>query len=394
MNKIKFGDYVRELRIKKGLTLRAAADEMGYASPYISRIESGLEKPPSRECLVKMAKTYGVAEETLIERASNRAKEAYGELVVNNPALNVLFKVVRDLPEDKIKEAIEYVCKGKGVDPEEFFKEIQKRKISLPRLGKISEGLFAADVPPRFLSKVMIEKKAYQFLKKHGLDQDTYCPPTPIEILLEKEEGIRMSIDDNLKMFKNGEPMELGMSHWSPHQDGIREIRISYALEKGPHASNHRFRFTVGHELFHALEHLMLMDEKERTADALCRAVVLLEQNESNKKDRPALIDRWLSAPNQPKRLTSNEDWREWQADYFSACVLMPEWSVRKEFVKRFGMQEIVVPEADDVKRIAYEAAKERVCTMGVFEKSMNQVLEVSVMAMAIRLMAVGLVHS
>jgi transcriptional regulator with XRE-family HTH domain len=391
--KTKFGDYVRELRVNKGLTLRAAADEMGYASPYISRIESGLERPPSRECLEKMAKAYGVAVDTLIERASNRAKEAYGELVVNNPALNVLFKVVRDLPEDRILEAIDHVCKESGLDPQIFRQEILKRKISLPRLRKINEGLFAADIPPRFLSKVMIGKRAHQFLKKHGLDQDTYCPPTPIEVLLEKEEGIRMSIDDNLKMFKNGEPMELGMSHWSPHQDGIREIRINYALEKGPYASNHRFRFTVGHELFHALEHLMLMDEKERTADALHRAIVL-EQHETNKKDRPTLIDRWFAAPNQPKRLTTNEDWREWQADYFSACVLMPEWSVRKEFVKRFGTQEIVVSEAVDVKRIAYEAAKEKVCTMGVFEKSLNQVFEVSVMAMAIRLMAVGLVHS
>lgn len=392
MAKISFGDYIRELRHKRELKLRTAAEKIGITSPYLSRIESGLERPPSRDCLERMAIAYGVDINELLENANNRAKEAYGEMVVNNPALNVFFKVVRDLPEEKILEAIETVCKKNGLDPRSFLDEIQKRKMNLPRLRKVRENLFAADIAPRWLSKSKIEKTAYKFLEKHGLSQSTYRPPTPIEILVEKEDGIRLHIDDNMKMFKSGEPMELGMSHWSAHQDDVREIHLNYALDKGNHASEHRLRFTLGHELFHCLEHLLLMDAKSRTIDALCRSLAL-EEAPVVKKDKVKMIDRWLAAPNQPKQLLTNEDWREWQADYFSACVLMPEWSVRQEFLKRFGTDEVSLDDKSQIRKVAYEAAREKLCTMGVFEKSLNEVFDVSIQAMTIRLMALKFVY-
>jgi len=395
MDNKKFGEFIRELRLRPGkeFTLRDAAEKIKITSPYLSRIEAGIEKPPSQDVLERMAGVYEIDLNTLIEKASNRAKEVYGDLVVNNPALNVLFKVVRDLPDDKIEEVIRDVCKGKDIDPQAFIDEIKKRKMDLPRLRKVSEGLFAADIPPLFLSKVKIEERAVNFLKKHNVTRGSYHPPTPIEILAEKEEGIRLRTDDTLKMFRNGEPMELGVSHWSPCLDGIREIRVNYALEKGFYASSHRFRFTVGHELFHCIEHLPLMDDKMRLANALHRALLEVEK-ETVRKGKNNFIDRWVKAPNQPKKLFSNEEWREWQADYFSACVLMPDWSVKEEFAKRFTDAEIVVIDADEVRKIAYQVAREKICGKGIFERSLNEVYDVSLMAMAIRLMNLNLVHA
>ncbi|MHC4124613.1 MAG: helix-turn-helix domain-containing protein, partial [Planctomycetota bacterium] len=145
MDKETFGGYVRDLRIKKELTLRLAAEKIDIASPYLSRIEAGIEKPPSQEVIERMAKAYEVDPKTLIEKATNRAKEVYGDLVVNNPALNALFKVVRDLPDEKIEEIIRETCKNQGIDPQVLINEIKKRKMNLPRLRKVSEGLFAAD---------------------------------------------------------------------------------------------------------------------------------------------------------------------------------------------------------------------------------------------------------
>lgn len=388
-----FGEFIRELRVSKEMTLRLAAEKMCMASPYLSRIEADIEKPPSVDLLKRMAEVYGIAINDLIERAANRAKEVYGDLVVNNPALNALFKVVRDLPDEKIEEVIKDVCKEQGIDPQTLIDEIKKRKISLPRLRKVSEGLFAADIPPRRLSKAKIEERVANFLKKHGIIRASYHPPTPIEILAEKEEGIRLRTDDTLKMFRNGEPMELGVSHWSPCQDNIREIRVNYALEKGLYASNHRFRFTVGHELFHCIEHLLLMDDKMRLTNALHRALLEAEK-ETAHRNKKNFIEHWVKAPNKPKKLFSNEEWREWQADYFSACVLMPEWSVREEFAKRFSEGEIVVADAGEVRKTACQVAGDKICSSGIFECSLSEVYDVSVIAMAIRLMNLNLIHA
>jgi len=395
MDNKKFGEFIRELRLRPGkeLTLRDAAEKIKITSPYLSRIEAGIEKPPSQEVIERMAEAYEVDLNTLIEKATNRAKEVYGDLVVNNPALNALFKVVRDLPDEKIEEVIRDVCKEQGIDSQTLIDEIKKRKISLPRLRKVSEGLFAADIPPRRLSKARIEERANNFLKKHGIIQTSYHPPTAIEILAEKESGIRLRTDDTLKMFRNGEPMELGVSHWSPCQDNTREIRVNYALEKGSYASNHRFRFTVGHELFHCIEHLLLMDDKMRLTNALHRALLEAEK-ETAHRDKKNFIEHWIKAPNKPRKLFSNEEWREWQADYFSACILMPEWSVREEFAKRFSEGEIVVSDADEVRKIACQVAGDKICSSGIFDYSLSEVYDVSVIAMAIRLMNLNLIHA
>jgi len=211
--------------------------------------------------------------------------------------------------------------------------------------------------------------------------------------LAEKESGIRLRTDDTLKMFRNGEPMELGVSHWSPCQDNTREIRVNYALEKGSYASNHRFRFTVGHELFHCIEHLLLMDDKMRLTNALHRALLEAEK-ETAHRDKKNFIEHWIKAPNKPRKLFSNEEWRERQADYFSACILMPEWSVREEFAKRFSEGEIVVSDADEVRKIACQVAGDKICSSGIFDYSLSEVYDVSVIAMAIRLMNLNLIHA
>lgn len=388
-----FADYIRNLRLtKKNLSLRSAAEKIGIASPYLSRIEAGIEKPPSQDVLRKMAEVYEVDFKDLIEKAANRAKEVYGDLVVSSPALNVFFKMVRDFSEEELLEAIKAICEKNKVDPQAFLDEVQKRKATLPRLRKVNEGMFAADIAPRYLSKKMVEDLAYRFLEKHGLTRTTYTPSTPIELLAEKEDGVRILIDDKLKMFQSGEPMELGMSHWSAYHNNVREIHVNYALEQGPHANIHRLRFTVAHELFHCVEHLKLMDTKERVLNALGRTM-FLEKEDLVQSKKASAIDRWAAAPNRPKMLSTNEDWREWQADYFSACVLMPAWSLQKEFGRRFG-REIVVDKAGDLRKIAYEVAKANVCGTGVFEKALCQLYDVSAQAMAIRLMSIGLVHT
>lgn len=400
-----FGEYVRELRRKVDppLTLSEAAEKLGIKPPYLSRIEAGLERPPALEKLEKMSELYNVPINQLIEKASNRAKEVYGDKIFENPALHVLYKIVRDLPEEEIIKAIEKVCGQMGIEPQKFIEEINEKKKmqnqlpknNLPKLNRIQEYLFAPQIPRRRLSKVDIEQITYAFLARHGFTKEQYLPPTDIENLIEDEQSIRFRIYDSMKLFRNGEPMELGMSYWSPYQEDIREINVSYALIEGEHSSKFRFRYTIAHELFHCIEHLPLIDKKDRMASSLNRLIaeyVPVQDTARTQAKKRTVIDKWIEKPNKPKQLFSLEDWREWQANYFAACLLMPEWSVRAEFKRRFGNEEIVVSD-ENIKQVAYQAAQETLCPTGVYKHSLNKLYEVSAQAMAIRLMGLGLVR-
>lgn len=392
----RFGRFVRAMRKKVcKLSLRDAAQKIGISPPYLSRIEAGREHPPSVKILERMSEVYKISLQKIIDRASIREIEECGERMERSPALSVFFKVVKDLPEEKIVEVIRQVCKDKGWDENEFINEIQRRKKKFPRLHNGDDGLFAADVPPRFLSKKQIAEMAYRLLRRHNLGEGQYVPPTDIEVLAEMERGIRLFYDEDMRVFRNGEPIELGRSHWSPDEDNIREIHINNALAEGEFSSVRRLRFTLGHELFHCVEHLILMDEKERLVNGFSRLLAEMEVRSSSKKKKgpSPYIEKWFKKPDRASKLLTDEDWREWQADYFSACLLMPEWSVREEFSRRFGDGEIAVAESGELRKTAYEIAGERIGSRGVFEHSLKEVYDVSAQAMAIRLMQLNLVR-
>ncbi len=55
-----FGPYLRELREAAGLSLRAAADEVGVSFSYLSKMETGERpNPPSMKVLQRIADAYG-----------------------------------------------------------------------------------------------------------------------------------------------------------------------------------------------------------------------------------------------------------------------------------------------------------------------------------------------
>lgn len=395
----RFGRFIRAMRKKIcKIALREAAQKIGISPPYLSRIEAGREHPPSVKILGKMSEVYKIPLQKIIDRAKMREIEDYGERMERSPALSVFFKVVKDLSEEKIVEVIKQVCEAKGLseqDANDFINEIHKRKKRFPRLHNDDDGLFAADVPPRFLSKRQIAEIAYRLLRRHNLGEGQYIPPTDIEVLAENERSVRLYYDEDMRVFRNGEPIELGRSHWSPDEDNVREIHINNALVEGDFSSIRRLRFTLGHELFHCVEHLILMDEKERLLNGFSRLLAEAEVHSSSKtRKKPSpYIEKWFKKPNVASRLLSDEDWREWQADYFAACLLMPEWSVREEFFKRFGDGGIVVSEPQALRKTAYQVAGERIGGEGVFERSLKEVYDVSAQAMAIRLMQLNLVR-
>jgi len=62
------GDYLRDLRNKRRLSLREVCEEVGVSVSYLSQIETG-ERKPSAEILRKLAPAYGVPVRDILEVA-------------------------------------------------------------------------------------------------------------------------------------------------------------------------------------------------------------------------------------------------------------------------------------------------------------------------------------
>ena len=62
------GDYLRDLRSKRRLSLREVGEKVSVSGSYLSQIETG-ERRPSAEILRKLAPAYGVPVRDLLEVA-------------------------------------------------------------------------------------------------------------------------------------------------------------------------------------------------------------------------------------------------------------------------------------------------------------------------------------
>jgi len=61
-----FGNLVKQLRKKRGLTLEAVAKKIGSHKGYVSGIENGKVNPPSVKITRRFAKVFGYDERDLV----------------------------------------------------------------------------------------------------------------------------------------------------------------------------------------------------------------------------------------------------------------------------------------------------------------------------------------
>lgn len=64
-----FGSYLKQLRRAKGLSLKQVEGAAQVSNAYVSQIERGIRKPPHPEILKRLARTYDVPVEELLEAA-------------------------------------------------------------------------------------------------------------------------------------------------------------------------------------------------------------------------------------------------------------------------------------------------------------------------------------
>lgn len=124
-----FGERLRELRLKRGLTQEALAKRLGFVKSTISQWESG-NRVPSEDVLRQIAEIFGVSVDYLIgysdipdtaERISDAISSDpelanFWKEIKRRTTLKLLLKQVKDLPDEDIKKIIRII---KAIEDEE-----------------------------------------------------------------------------------------------------------------------------------------------------------------------------------------------------------------------------------------------------------------------------------
>jgi Zn-dependent peptidase ImmA (M78 family)/transcriptional regulator with XRE-family HTH domain len=388
-SKSKFGNFARKARLERGLGLREAARQMSISAAYLSRVEHNVDVPSGR-LIQMMSDLYGVSIDELGEWAlrSKATGVAHSHAMQAMPELRALYRLRGQLGPELIEQFLRDFLLERGTNEEDVEKEIAALKLELPRIRNSGrDNMFAAEAKPRFLSRKWISDMAYRVLEQNGLSQEDYIPPTPIELLVDNEPEVSYRIDA-LSCDKHGAPLVLGLTGWN--DQGQRQIILNSVLADSDHSSDeHRFNFTLAHELFHALEHLPGVPKE--AAAPLARTQVFVTLGKTHPSPAERAVNRWTRA-SEPRQLTTDEDWREWQANTFASALLMPEWAVRAEFQRRMGATSTPVEVPANLREAALQLADQRVFGDKVYDQSLSGLFAVSHQAMAIRLLQLNLI--
>ncbi len=89
-------EVLKKLRLKHGLSMRAAGKKLGYSDSYISQIENGREKIPEGERLAKFLYLYGDITEKYFKQLTKQWTNEETDQ-------DRLIKLVRKLADSKVK---------------------------------------------------------------------------------------------------------------------------------------------------------------------------------------------------------------------------------------------------------------------------------------------------
>jgi Zn-dependent peptidase ImmA (M78 family) len=210
-----------------------------------------------------------------------------------------------------------------------------------------------------WISKDQISEKAQNLIKNfQAMLGYTIKPPIPVEDIIDRYLGLRLAYDDLEKVL--GMKDVLGAT-W------VKSRLICINEKLFEQSSEGRLVFTCAHEIGHWILHRQYVSVQERLASKVgafvCRA-----------KDAKEPI--------------------EWQADYFAACLLMPEKDTREAFHKVCGAKEIVlknVRSSNGSESLGVEPCVDHWLYIAAATSEAGGFSNVSKQAMVIRLQDLGL---
>lgn len=187
----------------------------------------------------------------------------------------------------------------------------------------------------RYLSKQKIEEYAYEFLLENSPESLNKAIQTDIEYIIENK------LDISLQYLKLDTANNLlGMTIMNPMK--IKYIDEDFKIVEGIFDRNtilineflakennqeHRLYFTLAHEVGH-----WYLQRKDAYIDSGQQSLFAQDTIKSNVNryiDNIDILHRLKG-----KKLVTEEDWLEWQANYFASCILMPKKAFTDEYLK------------------------------------------------------------
>lgn len=187
----------------------------------------------------------------------------------------------------------------------------------------------------KYLSKAKIEEYAYEFLLENSPDSLNKAIQTDIEYIIENKLNIslqylKLDTTNNLLGMTIMNPMKVKyLDENSQIVEGIFDrntilINEFLAIEKN---QEHRLYFTLAHEIGH-----WYLQRKDAYVDSGQQS---LFGQDAIKSSVNRFIDNIeIFQKLKRKKLVTEEDWLEWQANYFASCILMPKKMFTKEYIK------------------------------------------------------------
>ena len=110
MNK-KFGPFIREVRIQKGLGQRELASKIGVSASYLNDIEKDKRTAPKLDTIKKISSILSIDNKVLNDLAGSSKKTLapdVNDFIVKNPKINSLIRTIQENNlNDKQIESIE-----------------------------------------------------------------------------------------------------------------------------------------------------------------------------------------------------------------------------------------------------------------------------------------------
>lgn len=109
------GEFLKDLRLLRKLTLRDVEDKTGVSNGYISQVENGQIKRPSPNFLHKMSEALDYSYELLMERAGYVVPKKISRSKTRHPPSSeqakafAIFSTIKDLTEEEAEVLLEFL---------------------------------------------------------------------------------------------------------------------------------------------------------------------------------------------------------------------------------------------------------------------------------------------
>lgn len=101
------GNYIKKLRMQKGLSLTELAERASVSKSYLSTIERDLQQNPSIQFLEKIASVLGTTIESLIQQSSPTKKNDVNDL--DDDWISIVKEaMVSGIDKDEFKDFLDY----------------------------------------------------------------------------------------------------------------------------------------------------------------------------------------------------------------------------------------------------------------------------------------------